>query len=290
MRASAGEKASDAARKRDSIASVHLDADHADNPVKVVVVEEIDFEKPLGMLAVGMRDATGQPYRTPEMALELFGKAFDIPVGQIGCPAGTLGNRRTKPRDPLLQRADRQLVVDAVAGQQHALLLAVERKKNLGMADRDEPVLNEHLHLVGKLEKTDRVRHRRTPAADFLGDVGLREVEAVLKRLVADRLFDRIQILALDVLRRRHDRGGLVVRLDQRHADLLPSRKLRRPKTALARDQLKLAVRVLAKRLRQLPELVLLEIAARLVGTALDVKDIDLERRSRLEPGLRRRS
>ena len=164
------------------------------------------------------------------------------------------------------------------------------------MADGKETSLDERLHFVRQLKKPDRVRHRRATLADLLGDIGLREVEAVLERLVAYGLFDRVQILAVDVLRRRHDRRGLVVDVLEDDFDLLPSDQLRGPETTLARDELvatggvlpdgrRLDKTVVLQRFGEFLEFFLLELAARLERAALDIHDVELE----WSAGLRRR-
>lgn len=94
--------------------------------------------------------------------------------------------------------------------------------------------LDEALDLVGELEKPHRVRHGSAALADLLGDIGLGEVEAVLERFVAERLLDWIQVLSLEVLRRRHRGGRKIIGLDERDAYLLPAGDLRGAETALA--------------------------------------------------------
>ena len=105
------------------------------------------------------------------------------------------------------------------------------------------------------------------------------------------------QVLALDVLGRRHRGGREVVRLDEGDADLLPPNELRRPYAALAADELVAPGRVAAdcrrlnetvvpERLGKFLELDLGEFAPRLERAALDLGDRQLQR---LAGGRRRR-
>ena len=113
----------------------------------------------------------------------------------------------------------------------------------------------------------------------------------LLQRAVAFRLLDRIQVFALEVLRRRHHRRRLGVGIDKRHAYLVPADSLRRTKAALAANKFVAASLVLAdrrrldepavlERLAKFGEFFFAELAARLVRRTLDFRDLKLQCRA----------
>ena len=244
------------------------------------------------MAAVGVRDARRHAHGAAEVLLQLVDEIADVMLRQVGFALLLRRDGRMKARDLLFERAHRQLVVHAVAREQDALLLVLDRQKHLRVADGKKLRRDELLDLFRQFQEARRVRDGRTALADLLGDLGLRQVEPVLKRTVRDGLLNRVQVFALKVLRRRHDRRRLVVGLDERDANLRPPRELRRAEATLARDQLIAALRVathgrrlnepvVLQRLGEFLQLLLAELAARLVGRALDVGDLQLQRLAR---------
>ena len=72
----------------------------------------------------------------------------------------------------------------------------------------------------GSLQQPHEVRDRRAILADRRGDVFLLQVEFVGEAAVGERLFDRVQVLALDVFDQRHlEQRLLLARRDVAHDD-----------------------------------------------------------------------
>ena len=150
--------------------------------------------------------------------------------------------------------------------------------------------------IVGKLEKPQAVRDRASVLADHLGDIVDREPELVLERLIAARLLDRVQILALEILHERvPERLGVVHLADDRR-DRRPSRELRRAEPPLAEDELvavsrapdddRLQDAVQPDRLGELPQVLVVEMRARLMGIRIDPFDVEILHAFRLRDAL----
>ena len=61
------------------------------------------------------------------------------------------------------------------------------------------------LHRLGQFQKPQKIRDRRSLFADAARDFLLRQAELVVQLMVGVRLFDRVEVLALNVL----DEGDL---------------------------------------------------------------------------------
>ncbi len=94
------------------------------------------------------------------------------------------------------------------------------------------------LHGHCEVQKTQQVRHRAARAADRFGRLLVREAELVEQALDPVSLFERVQILALDVLDQRHGGRGLIGHVLYEHRHFLQPREARRTETALTRDDL----------------------------------------------------
>ena len=119
--------------------------------------------------------------------------------------------------------------MEELDGKPYLLLINHASKVDLNMmykATHPQPLVN--------VMTIEGFRDFTLPLMDLLGVIGLGEVEAVLERFVAERLLDWIQVLSLEVLRRRHRGGRKIIGLDERDAYLLPAGDLRGAETALA--------------------------------------------------------
>ena len=87
----------------------------------------------------------------------------------------------------------------------------VDRQQRARVAHVDVARHQHRLHRLGQVQQAQQVRHRAARAADRLRRLFVREAELVIRRCNALRFFQRIQVLALDVLDQRHRGGGLVV-------------------------------------------------------------------------------
>src|ERR1051326_3158086 len=94
------------------------------------------------------------------------------------------------------------------------------------------------LHALRQLHQAQKVRDRRALFADLLRDLFLRQSEFFVQLVIGVRFFDRVEVLALDVLDERELQGVAVGRAlldDDRY--FAESRFLRRAEAALAGDQ-----------------------------------------------------
>ena len=92
------------------------------------------------------------------------------------------------------------------------------------MAQRDRAAADVVADLDREVKQADQVGDGRAVLlADAARDLVVGEVEARLQRLVALGLLDGVEVVALEVLGDRHDRGGRVVDLAQHDGDELES-------------------------------------------------------------------
>ena len=187
--------------------------------------------------------------------------------------------------DQLLDLADREAFLDAPF--QHAQLLVGGRPGDgFGVSHRDQPLLEGELHLVGEFQQAQVVRHRRTLLAHLLRQGVLREVALVDQALHAQRDFDGVEVLSLDVLHEGHGVQVLVVHLADIGREGLQVGPLRGPPAAFAADDDVFASVALfhrhglddaqlADRVGQFVQSLLVELRARLRGVGYDVGDFD---------------
>src|SRR5688572_27005469 len=121
-------------------------------------------------------------------------------------------------REPLLrdQRADLGLLA---RGRQ--------RKQRAGMAHFQFALLDQGADGLRQVEQAQQVRYRRARAADGLGGLLVRELELHDQAGKRERLLERVQVLALDVLDQGERDGVLVVDAPQHSRDLVQARHLR---------------------------------------------------------------
>ena len=89
-----------------------------------------------------------------------------------------------------------------------------------------------------QVHQAQQVRHGAARTADRRGRLLVGEAEIGDQALDALRLFQRIQVFALDVLDQRHRGGGLVVHVAHQHRNLLQAGQLRGAEAAFAGDDL----------------------------------------------------
>ena len=100
-------------------------------------------------------------------------------------------------------------------------------------------------NFLSQLKQPQRIRHRDTAFADPLRQPFLGEPVLVEQLLVGMRLFERIQVAALDVFDQCHFQAGLGRRLLDHGRHRWHARQLDRSPAALAGDQLERAIRLL---------------------------------------------
>ena len=177
------------------------------------------------------------------------------------------------------------------------------------MAHLEFALLDERADRLRQVEQAQQVRHRRARAADGLRSLLVRELEFADQARERERLLERVQVLALDVLDEGERDGVLVVDAPQHRRDLVQARHLRGAPAALAGDDL-VALRLARRRradrahddrlddalgldrVREVRERFLAHVHARLVLAARQEVHGDLQellarrRRARLRPRL----
>ena len=217
-----------------------------------------------------------------------------------------------KTGDAALQLADRDAgdrAAGARIGERHAgngefadlrlvAVLGEDALEHLRMAQRDRAAADVVADLDREVKQADQVGDGRAVLlADAARDLVVGEVEARLQRLVALGLLDGVEVVALEVLGDRHDRGGRVVDLAQHDGDELESGLDGGALAAFAADEFELAVgtaaageglddAVLADGLHEIVQLLAAELRTRLERAAFDVLRRDLEDLLRLGHGL----
>jgi hypothetical protein len=109
----------------------------------------------------------------------------------------------------LLGVAHRQLARGHLVGGQD-LLRRLQHQQRAGVAHLQVAGHQHLLHRRGQVEQAQQVAGGAARAAHGLRGLLVREPELVHQALQALRLFQRVEVLALDVLDQRHHRGGLV--------------------------------------------------------------------------------
>ncbi|MNN29487.1 hypothetical protein D3C81_1430910 [compost metagenome] len=94
------------------------------------------------------------------------------------------------------------------------------------------------LHRRRQVQQAQQVGHGAARAAHRLGGLLVRKPELADQAHDALRLFQRVQVFALDVLDQRHRGRGLVGHVLDQHRHLVQARELRRAVTTFARDDL----------------------------------------------------
>lgn len=156
----------------------------------------------------------------------------------------------------------------------------------LGVSHRNQPLLEGQLHLVGQFQEAHVVRDGRTFLADLFGERVLREVALLDQTLHAQRDFDCVEVLPLDILHEGHGVQVFVVHLADIGRKALQVGALRRPPAAFAADDDIFAVArfldrnglddaQLADRVGQLVEGLFVELRTRLRGVGNDFRNVD---------------
>ena len=116
--------------------------------------------------------------------------------------------RRLARFDELLDErfglAHREAARDDVARRAPLIGFVGERQQRARVPHRQAARRDLGPHFVGQLEQPQEVGDRRAILADGGRDVFLLQVELVGEPAVGERLFDRVQVLALDVFDQRH--------------------------------------------------------------------------------------
>ena len=91
--------------------------------------------------------------------------------------------------------------------------LAGQAQNDLGVADRKPAFAHAGLDRRRQLEQAQRVGHHGAALADLGRHFFLRELKLLDELRVALRLFDRVEVLALEILDQRQFEHGAVIGL-----------------------------------------------------------------------------
>ena len=164
------------------------------------------------------------------------------------CGSGASARRRRRFLDERFGLAHRELLGDDVARDAQLRGFVGEAEQRARVAHRQRAGATFVAHLVRQLQQPQVVGDRRAILADRVGDLFLRQVELVDEPAIGVRLFDRIEILALDVLDQRHREQPVVGDVADDDRDLEQAGALRGAPAALAGDDLVAARRPCARR------------------------------------------
>lgn len=160
------------------------------------------------------------------------------------------------------------------------------------MTGRELAVRDERNDAVREFEKSQRISYCGTGFTDALRRLVLSQREGVHERLYALRLFNRVEILALEVFYKSESHRLVVAELFYNNGDFGQTRHARCAPAAFAGDELIAAVwhRAHEKRLndavfryavRKLGERILVKYFSRLVAVGLDIHYLELDRAGR---------
>src|SRR5258708_35040113 len=110
------------------------------------------------------------------------------------------------------------------------------------MPGADYPSRDSLLHRGGQVEQPERVADVRAGTADPLGKLLMRGTEVVEQLLIRRSLFQRVELLPVQVLHERITEHGIVVSLADDGRDHGKAGSLGRSPAALAHDELILSV------------------------------------------------
>ncbi len=117
------------------------------------------------------------------------------------------------------------------------LAIGCQAAERAPVALREAAVADRGLDVRVEVQQAERVRDGRAGLADALGDPLLRQAELVDELAVGERLVDRIEVRALDVLDERDLELIAVGQLADERGDPLEAGEARRADAALAGDR-----------------------------------------------------
>ena len=173
----------------------------------------------------------------PRRAAEVLLDALEIGVGRRGGAAGRRRPGLAQAPDELLGLADRQVLADD--GVEDAVLeLGRQTAERPAVALGQPAVRDRGLDARGEVEQAQRVRDRRSGAADAGRDVLLAEPELLDELAVGVGRLERVEVLALEVLDEREFELLAIGELAHDRRDAVETGGLRGPQPALAGDEL----------------------------------------------------
>src|SRR4029077_15333973 len=250
-------------------------------PRDVVELFEIAIADRQDALAVGaMNDAHREPERIGEALLERRGIRIGTDAAGAAHFARLLAAVAARH---LFDLPHIQSALDDQLGEFLGIRLPDQQARVPG---RQLTRIDVGLHGVGQLQQPDRVADMRPALADDLRDLVLAVLEFVGERLIALRLFERVEVGALHVLDDGDFERLAIADLDEEHRHVVQARALRRAPAPFAGDDLVLIDRAahrahqdrlndaaLADRRHKLLELGFREGAARVARIRFDEFD-----------------
>jgi shikimate kinase len=203
-----------------------------DDPLEVVDGGELDDD--LALVAAQFHLDPGiEEIREPVGQVTKGGGDRLVGGGLTWCLDGSVVTNR----DDLLHRADRQPFGDYPLSEPFLRLGIGKRQQGAGVSGADHPGGDTFLYGGGKVQQPERIADVGAGAANLLGQLFMRSAEIVEQLLVRRRLFEGIQLLAMQVLQQRVPQHVVVVRLPDDGRDVLQARPLRSAPAALTHDE-----------------------------------------------------
>jgi hypothetical protein len=159
-------------------------------------------------------------------------------IGVLGCAIARLDRLAGGLRAILRKRLDLAHVEAALHDLTRDPFRIRLPDQHAGMAGGNLALRNVSLHGLRQLEQPQRVGHVAAALAYDLGDGVLAMVELCCKRLIAHRLFERIEIGALHILDDRELQRLAIVHIELHDRHHMQAGALRRPPAPLAGDDL----------------------------------------------------
>src|SRR5260221_4403500 len=216
--------------------AVHLHAHDFKNPLQFGIGEEAHFHRALS-LAIAQLDFGAEPFAQSGFQINDMGVA--IGEMRIGRARG-----RGVRRAPLLQLehqflglADVQVVSEDAFGGQLLFSRRRQPKDDFGMADREAFVAQIILHFRRQLEEAQGIGYHRAAFPDPARHVFLPQMELLDQLGIAERLFEWIEVFALEIFDQRQFQHRGVVRFPDDGRDFLQADQLGRAPAALSGDQ-----------------------------------------------------
>ena len=138
-----------------------------------------------------------------EAIAEAFGHLVEMRAPRARLRLGRSGRHGLRRLRGCLGGPHREVLVDDLVGEPLHRLGGAEREDRAGVAGGEHAGGHALLHRQRQLQQADGVADLRTGAPDAAGELLLRDAEVLEQLLVGGRLFERVQLRAMQVLQQR---------------------------------------------------------------------------------------
>jgi hypothetical protein len=218
---------------------LRIDAELAENAIKIVAPIVFDRDGPT---FVSMMDDNASRQAVRQEILYPLDGGRKAGIIRGGAPRGRLAGAGELLGGELLRHPHGRALADDEVHQKSLLFMGFEGKEHLGVAHGNPTLLEKRLGVRLQIQKPHGIGYRGAALADTLGDLILRQAEITVEPCVGPRLFDGIQVFALEVFNQREFEHLSVARLADDGGGLRDPKFTRGAPPSLSRNDLVLVV------------------------------------------------